>query len=87
MRKTRSSNTMAWKFQVWVSFVASTGTMALGILYLPVDLWTKAFFAMGLLFTVASCFGLAKTVRDEHEETALAPTPTRAEAHPFRNAA
>ena len=60
--------------------------MATGILYLPVDLWTKAFFAMGLLFTIGSCFGLAKTVRDE-AETLRDEDELPQRAHPFRSAA
>ncbi|MCB9593794.1 MAG: hypothetical protein H6719_13760 [Sandaracinaceae bacterium] len=88
MRKNTSSNTAAWKFQVWASFVVSTSITGLGVLYLPVDLWTKGFLAMGLLFTVGSCFGLAKTVRDDHEAELQNADPNRAQpAHPFRSAA
>ncbi|MBX3270446.1 MAG: hypothetical protein KF729_09310 [Sandaracinaceae bacterium] len=87
MRKPRSSHTAAWKFQVWASFVIATAFTGAGILYLPVDVWTKGFLAMGLLFTIGSCFGLAKTVRDDHEaERAEVDEPLRV-AHPFRNAA
>ena len=89
MRKKTNTSTAAWKFQVWVSFVASTAAMITGILYLPVDLWTKGFFAMGLLFTVGSCFSLAKTIRDEHEMNVAEERerPKAQGAHPFRNAA
>lgn len=84
----RSSNTAAWRFQVWTSFVLSCGLTALGVLYLPVDLWTKGFFAMGLLFTVGSCFSLAKTIRDDAEEQRRVDAPQRAEpSGPFRTAA
>ena len=84
----RSSNTAAWRFQVWTSFVVSSGLMALGILYLPVDLWTKGFFGMGLLFTVGSCFSLAKTIRDDAEEQRHVPEARHAEpSGPFRTAA
>jgi hypothetical protein len=60
-------NTSAWKLQTWVAFAASAGTTALGIAFLETDLWVRAFLGMGLLFTVSSCFSLAKTVRDEAE--------------------
>jgi hypothetical protein len=36
-----------------------------------VDVWVKAFMAMGLLFSVGSTFSLAKTVRDQHESESL----------------
>jgi hypothetical protein len=60
-------DTPAWIFQVWASFVLSTGTTAVGIACLPLDPWVRAFFAMGLLFSVASALSLAKTLRDNHE--------------------
>ena len=83
----RSSNTAAWRFQVWVSFVLSGGLTALGIAYLPVDLWTKGFLAMGLLFTVGSCFSLAKTIRDDAEEQRPAVPSATERTGPFRTAA
>lgn len=89
MRKNRNTSTAAWKFQVWASFVISTAVTAIGVAYLPVDIWVKGFLAMGLLFTVGSCFSLAKTIRDEHEadaDPADAPR-TSSGAHPFRTAA
>lgn len=57
----------AWTFQVWAAFVISVGATAWGIYWLPADLWTRGFLAIGLFFTVSSCFALAKTVRDRHE--------------------
>lgn len=87
MRKNRPSSTAAWKFQVWASFVISTAVTALGVAYLPVDLWTKGFLAMGLLFTVGSCFSLAKTIRDEHEAEPDVEPRRANEGHPFRTAA
>jgi hypothetical protein len=40
----------------------------MGIWFLPVDGWMKAFLGMGVLFTVGSTFSLAKTMRDVHEQ-------------------
>lgn len=61
----------AWIFQTWASFVLSIGMTTTGIIYLPVDLWVKGFMGMGLGFSVASTFTLAKTQRDMHESTRL----------------
>ncbi len=61
----------AWIAQTWISFVASLGTTAIGILYLPVDIWVKAFLGMGLLFAVGSTISLSKTLRDVHEASKL----------------
>lgn len=85
MRLNRS-NTLAYIFQVWVSFVVAAGGTCIGIAYLPVDAWTKGFLGMGLLFTIGSCFSLAKTIRDEQEAKSVAAAPS-AEGHPFRRAA
>ena len=54
----------AWVAQTWISFVVAVGITSMGIWFLPVDVWVKAFMAMGLLFSVGSTFSLAKTVRD-----------------------
>jgi hypothetical protein len=64
-------DTSAWIFQVWVSFALAFGGTALGIVYLPIDPWLRAFMAMGLVFTVGSAFTLAKTLRDGHEARRL----------------
>ena len=61
------TDTSAWVFQAWASFLIAFGTTMVGILYLPVDRWVRGFLAMGVLFTINACFTLAKTVRDNHE--------------------
>lgn len=61
------SNTPAWTSFAWICFFLSVALMAIGVYLLPVDLWIKGYFFMGLFFTVASCFILAKTIRDNHE--------------------
>ena len=60
-------DTAAWTFQVWASFVLSLGSTSIGILYLPVDPWIRAFLGLGLFFAVGSSLSLAKTLRDAHE--------------------
>ena len=76
-------HTGAWMAQVWISFVVSVGTTAVGIGYLPVDIWVRGFLAMGLLFTVGSCFSLAKAIRDEHEAKRLISRIDEAKTHRF----
>lgn len=61
----------AWIAQTWLSFIISISATAIGILYLPVDVWTKGFMGMGLAFSVGSTTSLAKTQRDIHEATKL----------------
>ena len=61
----------AWIFQTWASFILSVSATAIGIIYLPVDNWTKSFMGMGLAFSVGSTLSLAKTTRDIHEAKRL----------------
>lgn len=69
--ETGSIHSPAWVVQTWLSFVLACGVTGMGIWFLPVDVWVKAFMAMGLLFSVGSTFSLAKTVRDQHESESL----------------
>jgi hypothetical protein len=70
-RPTISSDSAAWRFQVWAAFVVSTLLTAGGIYMLPADLWTRGYLGMGLFFTLSSAFALSKSVRDEHEAQRL----------------
>lgn len=62
-----SENSPSWMAFVWLSFGLSIGAMVIGIYQLPVEFWVKGYMGMGMLFSVGSCFTLAKTVRDNHE--------------------
>lgn len=71
MPDTTPTHSSAWVAQTWISFALAVSVTAFGIWNLPVDVWVKAFMAMGLLFSVGSTFSLAKTVRDQHEAESL----------------
>ncbi len=57
----------SWIAFTYASFVASVGMVAFGVLFAPVDIWIKAYFAMGAARLVQSCITMTKTVRDVHE--------------------
>lgn len=59
--------TSAFYAQAAISFAVAGSGLLLGIAYLPVGGWIRAFLAFGVLFTVTSCFTLAKCIRDQHE--------------------
>ena len=59
--------TAAFYLQAAISFAVSLASVTLGVAYLPVDGWMRAFLAMGVLYVVTSSFTLAKCVRDQHE--------------------
>ena len=57
----------AWVSFTYASFIGSAAMVGLGILFLPVDIWMKGYFAMGVVMLVQSCITATKTVRDVHE--------------------
>ena len=66
-----SRTTAAFQLQAAISFGVSVIAVGIGIAWLPVDSWIRAFLALGLLYTVTSTFTLAKTVRDAAEASAV----------------
>ncbi|WP_370124611.1 YiaA/YiaB family inner membrane protein [Streptacidiphilus sp. MAP12-33] len=65
----RQGTSGAYYVQAGISFAIALGTMTVGIAYLHVDGWVRAFLGLGLLYTVTSAFTLAKVIRDRQEET------------------
>lgn len=63
--------TAAFVLQATLSFGISVVGMVVGIAYLPVDAWMRAFLALGLLYVVTSSLTLAKTIRDQQETTGI----------------
>ncbi len=61
----------AWATFTYVSFAASVAMVALGILFLPVDLATRGYMAIGMLMLVQSSITATKTARDRHEGARL----------------
>jgi hypothetical protein len=66
-----SKSTTAFYIQAMISFGISLTAVAVGIAYLPVGSWIRAFLALGLLFVVTSSFTLAKCVRDQQESSTV----------------
>jgi hypothetical protein len=74
----KSPTTGAYYAQAVLSFGLSSIAVVIGILFLPVDPWVRAFLGLGLLYTVSSAFTLAKCVRDRQEESAVTTRVDRA---------
>lgn len=64
-------HTPAWKTFTYVSFAIAGMMLAIGIFFLPADIWIKGYLSMAAVFMVGSSFTLAKTLRDEHEADRL----------------
>ncbi|XVQ10042.1 YiaA/YiaB family inner membrane protein [Spirillospora sp. CA-255316] len=89
-----SNTTTAFFVQAALSFAVSSTGVALGVAYMPVDPWMRAFLALGLLYVITSTFTLAKCVRDRQESQAITSRVDQArldkllaEHDPFRNPA
>jgi hypothetical protein len=89
--QSKSPTTGAFFAQAAVSFAIAGITVVVGIVFLPVDPWVRAFLGIGVLYTISSAFTLAKCVRDRQEEDSVAHRVDRArvdkllaEHDPFR---
>ena len=61
----------AWVSFTYASFLAAAGMVTLGLLFLPAEIWVKAYLAMGTVMLVQSCVTLTKTLRDREEANRL----------------
>ena len=66
-----SGHSAAWVTFTYASFFASLAMVGFGILFAPIDIWIKAYFAMGAALLVQSCITMTKTLRDVHESSKL----------------
>lgn len=62
-----NTNTKSFYNMAWIAFSISFVGMIAGLFYLDADVAMKGFLAMSYLFTLTSCFTVAKVVRDKHE--------------------
>jgi hypothetical protein len=66
-----SPHSGAWVTFTYVSFSMSAFMVAVGVYFLPVDLWIKGYLSMGIVMLIQSCVTLTKTIRDVHEGSRL----------------
>ena len=64
-------HTGAWITFTYASFIVSVAMLGMGVLFAPIDIWIKAYFAMGAALLVQSCITMTKTLRDVHEGSKL----------------
>jgi len=62
-----NNNTKSFYTMAWMSLALSAVGMATGLMYLDADVAMKGFLIMSYLFSITSCFTVAKVVRDKHE--------------------
>ena len=80
-----NTNTKAFHSMAWIAFAISFLGMAIGLVYMQADFATKGFLAMSYLFSIASCFTVAKVVRDQHESDKFNNKIERAKTEKFLN--
>jgi hypothetical protein len=88
------TNTTAFFVQAGVSFGLALLSLLIGIVYLDVDPWVRAFLGLAVVFLTTSSFTLAKCIRDQQESSGLAQRLDQArvdkilaEHDPFHNPA
>jgi hypothetical protein len=64
---THTLHSPAWISFTYASFIASVAMVAIGIVFAPLDVWVKGYFAMGAALLIQSCITVTKTLRDMHE--------------------
>ena len=62
-----SQHSGSWIAFTYASFFASVAMVGGGILFAPIDIWIKAYFAMGAALLIQSSITVTKTLRDMHE--------------------
>jgi hypothetical protein len=67
MNQNVQQHSSAWVTFTYVSFAGAAFMVAIGVFYLPIDLWMKGYLSMGIIMLIQSCVTLTKTVRDMHE--------------------
>lgn len=80
-----NQNTKSFYTMAWVSFILSFAGVAVGLIYLDASFAIKGFIGMSFLFSVSSCFTLAKVVRDKHEAEKLINKVETAKTEKFLN--
>jgi hypothetical protein len=71
MNPNAQPHSSAWVSFTYASFVGSFFMLAVGVFFLPLDLWIKGYLTMGIIMLVQSCVTMTKTIRDMHESGKL----------------
>ena len=65
------NHTSSWVTFTYASFIGAVLMIAGGIVLMPLDIWIKGYFAMGIVMLIQSCITMTKTIRDVHESGKL----------------
>ena len=65
------THTSSWVTFTYATFIGAVLMIAGGIVLMPLDIWIKGYFAMGIVMLIQSCITMTKTIRDVHESGKL----------------
>ena len=65
------THTSSWVTFTYATFIGAVLMIAGGIVPMPLDIWIKGYFAMGIIMLIQSCITMTKTIRDVHESGKL----------------
>ena len=71
MNQNAQPHTSGWVNFTYASFFGAIAMLGAGIVFLPVDWWTKGFLSMAAVMLIQSSITMTKTVRDMHEASKL----------------
>jgi hypothetical protein len=57
----------AWVAFTYATFLLSLAMIAVGVIFMPIDVWMKGFLCMAVILLVQSCITMTKTIRDNEE--------------------
>jgi hypothetical protein len=69
----RAVDTPLWRLVVWGGFFVAMALTGWGLVQMDINPTYRAFLGVSWLFLISTCFTLAKTLRDAHDD-ALAST-------------
>jgi hypothetical protein len=71
MNQQAIQHSSSWVTFTYATFIAAVVMVAGGIILMPLDIWMKGYFAMGVAMLIQSCVTVTKTIRDVHESSKL----------------
>jgi len=67
----QQTHSSAWVTFTYATFIGSVIMVMGGIVLMPLDIWMKGYFAMGVIMLIQTCVTMTKTIRDVHEGSKL----------------
>ena len=73
----RPVDTPLWRVVVWGGFLLAMALTGWGLVQMEINPAYRAFLGVSWLFLISTCFTLAKTLRDAHENVLAGTAQTR----------